>query len=150
MIKLFISFILIFIQQNRKNKCKIIPENAIQLFNEEQQTVKTLFMRAVEEYAKNGIKVKISQYDLFHYHHCKNNIIIFHCKEYPNNSNWNLGYCQIGSDITMKNFDKRNLIYDLNLGIFYIGENTNNLLYQDCESFRDYYINPNTYHTYYV
>ena len=153
--KLLIPFIFFLFQNENykkrdKNKCKIIPKNAIQLYGIEHKKIYNLFMRAIKEYAKYGVTVNISQYDLFHFHYCKNNIIIFHCKEYPKNSNWNLGYCQIGSDITMKNFDKRNLLFDLNLGIFYIDENTNGLLYKDCESSIDYYIDPITFNTYYI
>ena len=99
-------------QRKISNKCKLIPKEAKFIEGKESEFIKKLFVKAVKEYKKNNIDVKISQYDLFHCHKCDdNNRIIFHAKEYPENKNWNLGYCQIDSDVSMKDFNKRNLVY---------------------------------------
>lgn len=142
--------LLIALINEKKRECILIPSNKILLKGSGHNKIYNLFIQAVKEYKKFGVNVKISQYDLFHFHKCKNGLLVFHCKEYPNNKKWNLGYCQKNSNVSMLNFNKRNLVFDPKTNIYSLKENTPGLLYYDYFSIIDYYIDPITLKTYYV
>jgi len=134
------------------SKCKVIPDNAIKLYDFEHNETLNFFNCAIKEYKNHGLNIKISKYDLFHYHICKSNIIIFHCMEYPKDYHSNLGYCQAESNLkyNKKDFLKRNLVYDLQEKKYYLGKNTGNFVYMDCSLIEDRYIDPDNFNTYKV
>ena len=105
-----------------------------------------IFLSIVKYYNNHNIPVSISQWDLFHFHICEKEIV-FHSMEYPSDIP-NLGFCQKNSPITTKFFNKRNLVYDLKQKKLYFAKNTKNLLYYDCNSLEDRYIDPHTFKTY--
>ncbi|VVU94299.1 hypothetical protein CPAV1605_19 [seawater metagenome] len=144
-----IPLVILISNTQQKRKCVLIPEESIELKGYEHYNIKNLFLKAIGEYKKNGVEVEISQYDLFHCHHCSNNTIVFHAKEHPNHKAWPLGYCQIGSKLSLKNFDKRNLVYCLKTDTFKILPHTPGLLFLDCKKILiEYFIDPNTHKTY--
>ena len=71
--------------------------------------------------------VQISPYNLFHCHviaagQAEKLVLLFHAFEYPADGGSNLGYCQVGSNVSMhaKNFKKRNVLYDMTTDEFKI------------------------------
>ena len=131
-----------------RHKCKLIPDDAHEIEEENGLNIYRLFMQAVNEYKKNGLNVKISQYDLFHCHVCHNEEIVFHAREYPKGK-YNLGYCQEGSNLSWKNFNKRNLVYNKNFNRWYLKKHTPHLLYYDCNIKKEYFIDPYSKKTYF-
>ena len=129
-----------------KNKCKIIPDNAILLNKYQDLITKLLFIKALKFYIKNNIEVNISQWDLFHLH-INENKIVFHSMEYPKEIP-NLGYCQLNSNVSLKNFSKRNLVYNLKRNKLYFKKNSKGLLYYDINSYEDRFIDPISSKTY--
>jgi hypothetical protein len=143
------TLLILAIINNKRDryKCEIIPVDAIEIKYDNGINIHSLFMKAINKYKNNGLNVKISQYDLFHCHVCHNEDIVFHAKEYPKGKH-NLGFCQEGSTLSWKNFDKRNLVFNKNLNKWYFKKHTDKLLYYDCNIKKEYFIDPNSNKTY--
>jgi hypothetical protein len=113
--------------------CKFRQDTAIGKMLEKKIT--SLF----EDYIAMVPGVEISSFNLFHCHFIFSTtkkseiILLFHAFEYPKDSPTNLGYCQIGSNVSLHNpnYKKRNAICVLDIDLL---DQNNQLQIINCPS----------------
>ncbi|VVU94463.1 hypothetical protein CPAV1605_185 [seawater metagenome] len=126
-------------------RCKVIPEEAKKVNSKDSDKYRLLSLKAWRLY-NSQFKVDISQFDFFHFHICLDNSIRCHALEYPKDYPANLGHFQKNSNVSMTNFDKRNLMVEN--GKFKFVKHTPGLSYADCQAKLTIYIDPYTFNVY--